>query len=317
MEPTNSIPENADLVKIAVACRAIIREMRKQGRSFEAIAQEITLQSAPVSVSALQTFLQRDEGTRVNKANETFRAVYNYIRKSRHTQSPAVRAKITELWHLLSGNSPESEYTDENQKSFVNITTAGLFANWLHISGLEVLRVYTKLVGRYIMLRKSIRDENLIVRSLVTIEFIENEKQYGAGALLATHKHYDVYMRPRVSKGFLLPVVRNIYFLMNVEDGEGLEFIALKEPVQSDFKRMLGFITTMNTDRKLLSSHVCLERETENWSEFQSPRFSFDDKCPNWLANEKGEILSLLDPKTSGVVPEIPFSLSSERPSFK
>jgi hypothetical protein len=52
---------------------------------------------------------------------------------------------------------------------------------------------------------------------------------------------------------------------MNIENGEGIEIFALKEPIQQNFFTILGFHLSMNIDRKLISSRVFLERESTKW----------------------------------------------------
>jgi len=86
---------------------------------------------------------------------------------------------------------------------------------------------------------------------------------------------------------------------MQIENGEGLEIIAIKEPIQQNFKRMIGFLVSMNIDRKMLISHIFLERTNENWDSVP-PRFNISEIQPDTLLGRVvGNRVSLLDECTS------------------
>jgi hypothetical protein len=99
----------------------------------------------------------------------------------------------------------------------------------------------------------------------------------------------------------LIPMVSNVYAILDVEYGEGLEFIALRNPIQWHFHKMMGFMTSMNMDRNILSARIFIERDGEIWDGV-SPRFTREGMKDNKYIMDR---LTLLDEGKALGIPDI------------
>ncbi len=263
-----SLPKNADYIEIARICRQCLRQMRKEKISYDQIIQRISSfakieRGTPVvlTLASLKTFVSRDSVKRLNSNNLTIELIYNYLTGRLDSLSPEIRAIIMSEWHIFRPSSADSiEETNSLSSQSTLQAISALFCKWIEVPDKEINRIQNKFSGRYIMLRRSIHNSDTIIRSTI-IFGIEKE----GGFIKMSHIHKDRANVDRISKGFVVPVVRNIYCLMNIENGEGIEIFALKEPIQQNFFTILGFHLSMNIDRKLISSRVFLERESTKW----------------------------------------------------
>ncbi len=132
---------------------------------------------------------------------------------------------------------------------------------WMHVSDGEVRDLAERITGDFVMLRKSVRNPNEVVKSRLKITRFAG----GSPLLVISHLHKDRQNVDRVSKGIITRVVRNIYAVPENREGEGIEMLALRDPVQELFEKLNGFLISMNMDRKILSARVCIERNSKRW----------------------------------------------------
>jgi hypothetical protein len=86
------------------------------------------------------------------------------------------------------------------------------------------------------------------------------------------------------------------------EDSEALEIIALRDPVQKQYVKMMGFMQSINADRKVLSARVFIEREDDVWASLK-PRFRLCALDP-W-PERKEMLIQLLDQGTALTIPDV------------
>jgi hypothetical protein len=157
--------------------------------------------------------------------------------------------------------------------------------------------VYSKIAAQYVVLRKSVRDPHQIVKSQLSIKLSPDKK-----ILSATHRHFDRQGVARQSTGFVIGVVRNLHVFLQVEDGEGIEVISLREPVQTRFLKMMGFMQSINIDRQILSARIFIEREDDGWLKLKH-RFVLSDLDHN--PDRQRLVAALLDNGPCLTIPDV------------
>ena len=295
------LPPGANFLGIAQVCRECVRKMRET-RSYEQIVSEINNigQDRVLTVTALKTFLARESVKRFNNTNIPIETTYNFLLDQRDKLEPAAQAIIMSNWAMFSPGADDDD--GDFGKNSLDHAIPPLFCKWVDVSEKDVARLRTKLQGHYVMLRKSVVHESDIVKSEVMIGTDDDPS-----AINVRHVHVDRMKVERISDGFAVPIARQIYLLTKIEGSEGLDFVAVREPIQQRFQRLLGFLVSMNIDRKILCSRVYLERNTDAWKSVPG-RFTRDDVNNNEVLKRLiGErIDKLLDKGTSPTIPDEP-----------
>jgi hypothetical protein len=93
---------------------------------------------------------------------------------------------------------------------------------------------------------------------------------------------------------------------MRIEMDAGLELLVLRDPVNHQFKRLLGFVLSMNINRKIVDGRVVVQRQGT----------ALDDLKPRFRASDVGdeELLKGLDPYLE---PDTARSVLDVIPSFE
>lgn len=264
--------------------------------------------SATVTGDAIKTFVNRGYNQRINSNNQTLRYMHDFFTNSLNLLDDEIKAIIVDTinWSILVGNGFEKHHDDDRQMNNAARLSARAFYSWFRFNEKESSRIFSKFANKYVVFRKSVENENLIIKSSLIIGLDEQKK-----ALTATHIHLDRHGVVRQSTGFVMCIVRNIYIILQVEDGDGLELLALREPIQKDFVKMMGFMMSINTDRKILSARIFLERTDEIWEKI-NPRFKID--ALNEYPDRKELIKALLDEKTALTMPKAILTLAFSEP---
>lgn len=251
------LPKTYDVAAVAAAVRDIVREIHRSGTKYSALALAAEqLLHRKTTDNAIRVFMT-PRSTRINRSNQTLAVLYDYIVANRENFSSSVKEMISFHWKLIS---PSADTTERFQ--FENALGA-MFRNWFHVSAGETRDLSEKLTGKYVMLRKSLHSSDLIVRSTVTVSRSAGQ----AEQINIVHSHMDRGGNERLSNGFVCPVIRNIYAILNVEHGEAIELIVLRNPIQREFKQMVGFLISINVDRKIISSRVSLVHHDSSWDD--------------------------------------------------
>jgi hypothetical protein len=305
------LPTNADYVAIASIARDCIARMRNGAKRYHDIVEEINAVlselydggGSRISEASLRTFMNRDYIQRIHSNNITLQVIYDFLRHKYETFDNDIKSVIIAKWDIFTARSLRDTESEDKARLDTVRSLCALFSKWALVNERDVERLAEKICNEYILVRKSYLDEELIVKSILTISFDQEAK-----ILFARLIHTDQHAVGRTSLGFVLPVVRNIYCLMPIEEGEGLDIIALKIPIQHDFEKMLGFQITMNTDRKLISARVFVERNNEEWAEAPARFYLKDiDKYPS-IKELILKKVPLLDDKTAPTIPDIPLT---------
>jgi hypothetical protein len=203
--------------------------------------------------------------------------------------------KVLQHWPTLVPEGNGELGDDLSIENEVERSLGLMFKNWLKVSDHAVNKLSAKMFGDfsgdYVLLRKSVVDPDVVVKSRLRIDRASGRHPLPR----VRHFHHDRQAVERVSTGVLIPMVSNVYAILEVEYGEGLEFIALRNPIQWRFHKMMGFMTSMNMDRNILSARICIERDGRMWDGV-SPRFTRDGMKDNKYITER---LALLDEGTS------------------
>jgi hypothetical protein len=263
--------------------------------------------SRTLSPTAIKVFLS-SKSARFHKDTPTLSILYDLIRTDYQSFPDAARARTVFHWNTLVprkiNDIDDDAFQNETEKSL-----SYLLKTWLDVDDRDLHRLSDKLfgeyVGDYVMLRKSVhspvpihenahghvdnsvtQDSNQhIVKSLLKITHRDGIDK---GFLKIRHYHHDRQGILRVSSGFFFPLSTNIYSIMKIEDGEGLELLALRNPIQKQFEKMMGFLISMNMDRNILSGRIFIERDSELWQDIP-PRFKVSE------INDKPQMRKILN----------------------
>ena len=307
--------EKIDRAAVARIVRECVVSLRKSLRiTYDELANKITsfnesprefvrvagLRNVMVSGDAISAFCTRETHNRVNLKNKTFDALYVYLHERRHELPHPVQARLNEQWSVFVGTMPENTYNNDDHDrrllQSLSLTTQEL----LHINKAEVAGTIAKFIGKYVMLRKSVSDPDVVIMSNLEIYVSENKD-----FIRVLHQHTDRHHQTSTSKGFLVRRPPNLYALMRVESDVGLELLALRDPVNDRFRRLLGFLMSMNVDRKLLDARVVIERRSDVFDKVR-PRFRVseieDDDLRSVVLQylEPGECRSIIDDIPTG-----------------
>lgn len=292
----DDLPKGCDLTKIASAVRSVFTIMHEDGMTYGQIAKKVSI-IRPTTEISVKVFINSKEAGRINRNNQALVALYDYIRIELHRLPDRARAEAMKHWGTLAPMEGD-EHNDLEIKREMERSLGYLFYNWLHVNPHEIRRVAEKICGRYVMFRKSVKDPDVIVKSSLEIRCNSASVQ----VMEAIHSHRDRQGALRVSKGVIVPVVRNIYFILEIEKGEGLEMLAFKEPIQDSFSRMMGFVLSINMDRKILSARTFIEHASPEW-ESLPPRIRVKDAREHRLLSSR---LLLLNESTCQTLPDQP-----------
>jgi hypothetical protein len=269
------LPATADYVEIARICRECI-ELLLEKTTYKEIVSAIL--NAPgveqtIREASLKTFISRKGIKRVNTSNVTLEAIYNYFITEFYELDATVQAIIQSKWRTFNPISTTEEGEQQVLESGMQRTLSTLFCEWVGTHGKDISRLKEKIKGDYIMLRRSVKNDQDIIKSNISIGK-DDSKDY----IDITHSHTDRFGVSRLSEGFVVPIVRSIHCIMKVENGEDIEVISLRNPIQQRgrFRRLLGFCQSINVDRVILSAKVYLEPYGQSWS-FVPPRFTVAD----------------------------------------
>lgn len=85
----------------------------------------------------------------------------------------------------------------------------------------------------------------------------------------------------------MVPAEFNHFAVMNVENGASIEFIALKKPITEIFKRLIGFIISINSNGVLVCARTVLIKK--EYLSFEPPirflekKYSSDEELARTL----------------------------------
>lgn len=297
-----ALPADADMQAICGAVRDIISDLYRNGKlTYGDISKAATdlLSRQPLQASAVKVFLEKDS-TRVNANNRALPILYDYIRSNYHNFPTSTREKALHYWPTLVPDGfrgPDAVSIESERERSLGM----MFKDWLNVTDHEVNKLSAKMFGDfsgdYVLLRKSVVDPDMIVKSRLRID-----RASGRSVLpRVRHYHHDRQLVERVSVGVALPLISNVYAILEVENGEGMEFIALRNPIQWKFQKMMGFMTSMNMDRNILSARIFIERDGNLWDGI-GPRFTREGVQDNEHITSR---LSLLDEGTALTIPDI------------
>ena len=292
--PFAVLPRDADLPRIADAIFDITSSLHQELGNEKLSAAIKASVGHDVTAAAIRVFLGRHKrGIRYHKSNTTLAALYDYIFEE-EGHSPKIQKQIASykkilLRDVLKPNEALSE---------LPISLALQFQDWLGTPAMDVAALATKLMRRtrkYVLLRKSMlgAEQDMYVKSLVSLTDIPDPKNL----IGITHIHTDPYEVERISRGVLVPVGGNIYGILKVENGVGLDLLVFRDPVPERFENLFGFMTSIKANKEPFAATVIMEPyiaedQRNRWADIPA-RFipgkltpelrSFADKRIGWL----------------------------------
>jgi hypothetical protein len=273
------LPDDADLLAIAFGVRDVIlallksKEGSKSVNSYEELEEDVSRSTGSrANATAIRVFLRRVEDKRApTRNNATLAALFDYILLNKPEFTPDIKTKISALERVATSSGMRPTFVD---------SLANQFRDWLGTSPRDVSELLEKLIGtedvvdkkvEYAVLRWSAKEDWMIKSSL----WISG----GSGDLntvTAVHRHTDRGGVVRESIGGFIPVEGNIYGILKVEEGAGLDIFTLRNPVQKQFQRMVGFLCSIDVDRNLYCANIVIEKSNENWRKVGA-RFCLND----------------------------------------
>ena len=219
-----NLPPDYDMQIVSDAARRCIEIARKYKYSLGDIIKMINAESdgrIDLNENTLKAFVSRSESSRAKKSN-TLEILYNFFSEHWQKFDGPARTEMAGIWEAFT---PDLETNGDSKKKFKSSMEhifGGLLLNWMGTSPEKIHQCKEELCNSYFALRKSVRNNNIIVRSEVEIALI------GPKDLSITHRHYDRNEDLRTSRGFMVPTDTNFVGIMNVEHGIAVEFIGVK-----------------------------------------------------------------------------------------
>lgn len=290
------LPPSTDLNKVSEAVRKCIDILKKNNISTKRLADMISDASGgevEPNDNTLKAFISRSEAGRTNKSS-TLEMLFNFFFENWHSFDNPMRAEMAGVW---DGFIPDLETNEESKKSFgatMEHVFGGLLLNWVGGSQDQISKYKENLCSEYYLFRRSARVHEAIVRSEVNIECISTKD------LKVTHFHHNRNDDIRTSRGFMVPTEGNHIAILNIENGVSIELLAVKKPPTERFKRLVGFIVSVNTNNVLICARAALLKKSE--IDFEPPtRFRFDAFAENAVLNKT---LYFLDDDKAMTIPD-------------
>lgn len=254
-DPDFNLPSDPEkLPKLGIGIKSIIAALIKSGRSPSDIAH-----TAGISEESLRQFLKRSEKTKIQRTNETLKALFNYIIKHGAKFPTVARDEMNYHYTVFEAVQERLSTTRDFDSGYRSATVYAykVLQSILRVPPLTAARTGHKIQGEYIAYRAStVRDR--VIRSLVTIAQVGPAATESDGIWEFSHTQLNRYQEPRKSNGVVIPISNVLYLLGDVEEGEGLEVIALKEPDTHNFKMIKGFISSTSADRQPFVARIVL-----------------------------------------------------------
>ena len=290
------LPPSSDLNKVSDAVRKCIEILKKNKISTKELADMITEASegeVEPNENTLKAFISRSETGRTNKS-ATLEILFNFFLDNWRSFENPMRAEMAGVWENFV---PDLETNGESRRIFgatMEHVFGGLLLNWVGGSQDQISRYRPNLCSEYYLFRRSARVHEAVVRSEVNIECISSKD------LKVTHFHHDRNDDIRTSRGFMVPTEGNHIAVLNIENGISIEFLAVKKTPTEQFKRLVGFIVSINTNNVLICARAVLLKKAE--LDFEPPtRFRFDAFLENGVLNKT---LHYLDEDRAMTIPD-------------
>ncbi|MFN7399684.1 MAG: hypothetical protein ACK5SX_11645 [Sandaracinobacter sp.] len=257
-----NLPADFEKWRVHEAVRDIVQALQDDGGEFATatkLSRRISVAlNIQVGADAIRFFMaqEKNAGSRINKGNVTLAALYDYIVSSYHNFPKRAQERYLARLDDLNLNKGSDHRADHHLPSADARFAIGT-QDWVHTSPTEVDRLGRKFQGSYALLRKSTIAAGTIMRSTLDVQSKRFENR---PYVSAAHLYHDRYGRARSSKGFLFPVIKNVYGPLQIEDHEGLEVLVIRDPVQEKPGFLVGFMFGLNGNRTLYNSTVLLER---------------------------------------------------------
>lgn len=271
-----TLPKDVSLEAVGNAVRRIIRIIVDSGTSYVEIADTIQRRlGKPVSPDSIRKFVGRVEGG--VHASETLLTLYDYIQATRTSFSPFVRECIvlhTDIF--LTRDFSDSDglrdvQPDQNKQldwqkqierketyDFFVANAYRLFSRMLHVQPAESRRAAIQIEGVYAAFRASSRftKDKRIVVSRVAIGVKHNDKE----ATEFRHMNANNLGDQRLSDGFIVALMGNVFMIGDVEFGHGLEMMMFRRPPAQEVKRLVGLTLTLDTNGYPVTTKIILVR---------------------------------------------------------
>ena len=244
------------VTQTAQIVRAIISSLYKHGESIESVARR-----AGLSDIAVRQFLKRTP-VRYRASNVTVKKLRELILKEQANLKGEAAFLFQSYAELLSAGSgshhPDSVPSEERLRADTEEyhTFAGVLyrsiGKLLGVEPLTYARTLVKMRGRYVCYRNATA-KDYIVKSSLRIDL----KPGFDDVWEFVHLQRDAFQDQRSTDGPVIALSRTLYLVGDMESGQGLEIIVLKEPLPRKFSRLRGFIITMDQNREVYSARIC------------------------------------------------------------
>jgi hypothetical protein len=244
------------LKEISEANLAVIRALQAAGHTVPQIAR-----NAGMKAAALRMLLLRRNEKPAARMSPGLSCLTRFIvTKNGSFEEPvrAIFATVQTAYDCLIAEDVAA--TVLNQAEYERLVSGGYAAilAMLGISRVHALGVYQKIDGIYLAYRWSIyRDDILVSRIII------RERAGSGGAREFLTLHYDNMEEAKASDGVVIPMGSNIYMAGDLEKGQGLDILTLREPLNANANLISGFQITMDNDRRPFFSRTLLVRSRE------------------------------------------------------
>lgn len=274
----------------AFAVRRIVQECLESGFTYDRLAKE-----SGASASSIKKFVARVPKS--HRESETLRKLRAFIISDTLQFSTNVRYLILRYADLLVDIplNTEKKLEEQNKNAYDLLVAQSYFLIYrvLNVHDIEIKRRCRRICGDFFGFRQSVEEKRIVKSNIVVkqrnsfeyiFEFIHIEKDH-----LNNVKHTD---------GIVVPISNNFYMIGDIEKGEGLEIIVLKDPALSEVRTIRGFTISMDYRRQPFFARTLLTRKSDETSVGSEPDFgSFDVDEVNKFIPEKEQrlIFSMID----------------------
>ncbi len=244
------------LKMISEANLTVIRAMQEAGHTVPQIAR-----NAGMKPAALRMLLLRQNDKPTARMSPGLLGLTRFI-VTRNTsfEEPvhAAFATIQAAYDCLIAEDVAD--TALNPAEYERLVSGGYAAilTMLGISRIHALGVYQKIDGVYLAYRWSIYHGDILVSRIII-----RERAGSGGAREFLTLHYDDMDEAKASDGVVIPMGSNIYMAGDLEKGQGLDILTLREPLNTNANLISGFQITMDNDRRPFFSRTLLVRSDE------------------------------------------------------
>ena len=237
---------NAALREALAYCVERISELRNAGLQLSAIAERIG-----VGESGLKQLIRRaqDDSASDLRRGAVFAQAYAYFRQQRRSTAFADQEEVESVLASLMAHNVTMQ----------KCIAYSLLMQMIRINPAAQDRAAAKAYRRLYCFRNAVHPKYIIKSQVDFVQLSEFDRGLSA-AWEFYHRYVDNNGIEKRSDGVVFVIQNNIYLLGDVQNGEGLDIMIVREPVENaDF--MIGFHVSIDDHRPFFANMVYFDAD--------------------------------------------------------